>query len=494
MAALPRAAMEQWATNALGGLCAGWVLPLGASTVRELREGARPGALRVVWTHRVLEMCWNAALGLDAAATHGKLLAWAGGDGARVAAAHALGWTAAAVARAVGPLPGWGRLAHAHPRMVWALGRLGMVLGHLASLNCTSLEAWARLHALCWGLNPLRSSLAAQAVCWRGTVAAGDTTRAAKWKRTTGDWGGAAGFAAAWFGARLVHAGLGDRTHKICIGLCIFQAVMVFATPRISQGGRGDERRRRRRRPSRRPPSPRPFARLAELLCHGGAVGRRLALAALCATGSEAVRVCGDAVCLGPLGWRPTELAVYGALGSWGGNMMQNVGCTRAMATLGWQTTASLGAAVAMLGAVLAASVAAVPTAFPFLATGGMAATAACVACYTAADHLLVRAWGGASHPTRAPPCDAESVTPVPPGRGAQGPTATRRSCSLSRTRAAPWAGGSRRRRHTRAWRTSPASVPQPRGCACLRSASARRRRACCAWWAPRRIWSWRRR
>ena len=66
MAALPRAAMEQWATNALGGLCAGWVLPLGASTVRELREGARPGALRVVWTHRVLEMCWNAALGLDA--------------------------------------------------------------------------------------------------------------------------------------------------------------------------------------------------------------------------------------------------------------------------------------------------------------------------------------------------------------------------------------------------------------------------------------------
>ena len=101
-AALPRAAMEQWATNALGGLCAGWVLPLGASTVRELREGARPGALRVVWTHRVLEMCWNAALGLDAAATHGKLLTWAGGDGARVAAAHALGWTAAAVARAVG--------------------------------------------------------------------------------------------------------------------------------------------------------------------------------------------------------------------------------------------------------------------------------------------------------------------------------------------------------------------------------------------------------
>ena len=42
---------------------------------------------------------------------------------------------------------------------------------------------------------------------------------------------------------------------------------------------------------------------------------------------SQSSRVLSDATCLGPLGWRPHELVVFGSLFSWGGNVVEGALC-----------------------------------------------------------------------------------------------------------------------------------------------------------------------
>lgn len=388
--------LELIALESLGGLTLGSVVPLAVSAWREAREPSARGALTMLWTHRLIEVCWSVAAGLNAASTHGKLLFWADGDTKRIAAAHAVGWTAAAAARALGPLPGWAALVERYPRAIWALGRLGMALDHLASLRCTSLKGWAGLHAICWGVTPLRSSLVAQGVCWRASAAyAGGpdaAARAGRWKTWTGNWSGAAGCAAAWGGARLMRVGRGDLTHKISMALCAAQAVLVYATPRV-RGAASSGRQRRKREP------PAPMRQLALCVYEGGTTGRRLALAAMCAIGSDAARVCGDALCLGPLGWRPTELAVYGSIASCAGNMMQTSGCAKALSVIGWRNTAMLGTVVAALGAAGITGVvgrsAQLQAAMAGAGAAPVVAVGAVVLAYGVAEHVLLRAWGG---------------------------------------------------------------------------------------------------
>jgi hypothetical protein len=304
------ALIERWASDSLCGLALGSVLPLLVSAIREWREseGSR-GAMQALWSHRLLDVCWSVGLGLDAASTHGKLLLWADGDTFLIAAAQALGWTAAAAARVLGPLPGWSAFTERRPRTVWALGRLGMALDHLASLRCQTLVGWARLHAACWCFAPLRSSFTAQGICWRGSAAgSAGPARAAKWKTASGNWAGAAGFGAAWYGARMVRAGQGDLAHTVSIALCAAQALLVFTTPRLrptrqrrgggsAGSGAGSSSRARAASPSS------PLQQLARVICEGGSAGRQIVVATACSVASDAARVCADAFCLGPLAW-----------------------------------------------------------------------------------------------------------------------------------------------------------------------------------------------
>ena len=184
--------VERWASDSLGGLAIGALLPLSVSAVREARESWAADdmvALRDMWTHRLLDIGWNVGLSLDSASTHSKLLVWSGGDTALIVTAQALAWTAAAAARLLGPLPGWSSVTERHPRVVWALGRLGMLVDHALLLRCNSLVSWGRLHATCWCLAPFRSGFAAQSICWQATVGASvGQVRAAKMKKATGNF------------------------------------------------------------------------------------------------------------------------------------------------------------------------------------------------------------------------------------------------------------------------------------------------------------------
>lgn len=433
------AVVERWAGDSLCGLAIGALLPLSVSAVREVRESRAAEdwrVMRVVWAHRLLDIGWSVGLNLDAASTHQKLLLWSGGDTSLIVTAQALAWTAAATARLLGPLPGWYTAMDRHPRAVWALGRLGMAVDHAASLHCGSLVGWARLHAACWCFAPMRSSFTAQGVCWQATVGASvGPGRAAKLKSATGNWSGAAGFAAVWWGARLVRAGRGNLVHTISIGLYVLQAFIVFCTPRLLTRRRRSAGRRRNHsgaRDARAPPRPDALRQLARVVC-AGPTGRWIAVAAACAAASDSARICADAFCLGPLGWHPTELAVYGGLGSCAGNMMQTAGCTKALEKIGWRNTSVLGTLLATVGAVgmvaisvpLRVASGAAASSLPSFASkilsivgGGnpVLALAAGLATYGVMDHVLVRAWGGSQrYATQL--LFVENVAPVLGGR-----------------------------------------------------------------------------
>ena len=438
--------VERWAADSLCGLAIGALVPLSVSAAREVREsravddGRR--VLRIVWAHRLLDIGWSVGSSLDAAATHSKLLVWCAGDTSLIVTAQALAWTAAAAARLLGPFPGWSSVVERHPRAVWALGKLGMAVDHAVSLRCGSLVSWARLHAACWCFAPMRSGLTAQGLCWQATVGATvGSVRATKLKKATGNWSGAAGFAAAWWGARLVRANRGDLAQTISVGLYVVQAVVVFCTPRISftrrrhnvihrgnRGGAGGGRVTKR---------PVALSELARVICDGPN-SRWIAVAAACAIASDSVRICADALCLGILGWRPTELAVYGGLASCAGNAMQTAGCAKALGTIGLRNTSVLGTVLASVGAMgmvavsvplRAASSLGVPlraaSSLPnwagrllALVGGGSAvsALAAGLVGYGVMDHVLMRAWGGSQrYATQL--LFVETLTPVLGGK-----------------------------------------------------------------------------
>ena len=138
-------------------------------------------------------------------------------------------------------------------------------------------------------------------------------------------------------------------------------------------------------------------------------------------------------LCLGPLGWRPTELAIYGSLGSCAGNMMQTAGCAKALEKIGLRNTSAAGTLLSVAGAIgmVAVSVplcivsGTVATSQPAWAakllavTGnvnGVSTLAAGILAYGVADHVLVRAWGGSQrYATQL--LFIENVTPALNGR-----------------------------------------------------------------------------
>ena len=437
--------VERWAADSLCGLAIGTLVPLSVSAVREVRQSRAAGddglVLYSAWAHRLLDIGWSVGSSLDAAASHSKLLMWSAGDTSLIVTAQALAWTAAAAARLLGPFPGWSSVVERHPRTVWALGKLGMAVDHAAWLRCGNLVSWARLHAACCCFAPMRSGLTAQGVCWQATVGASvGPVRAAELKKATGNWSGAAGFAAAWWGARLVRANRGDLAHTISVGLYVVQAVAVFCTPKmftkrrhnvLHRGNRGGAGRGR---VAKRPVA---LNELARVICDGPN-SRWIAVAAACGIASDSARICADALCLGLLGWRPTELAVYGGLASCAGNVMQTTGCTKALEMMGLRNTSVLGTVLASVGAIgmvalsvplraasgLGVSLRAATTLANWTGrllalVGGASAVyarAASLVGYGVMDHVLMRAWGGSQgYATQL--LFVETLTPVLGGR-----------------------------------------------------------------------------
>ena len=356
-------AASQWAEGMLGSLCLGATLPLALSSFREWRDcrelatiaapagagagGALQGSeqaqqqLRAMWLHRAVDIMYQLTIGLDAASTHAILWRLAAGDAVRVAAAQALAWVASAAGRAL--TTNWWKRAVASgwlaPRTIWAISRAMLAVSPLAALKCGSLSSWAWWHMAAWGLNP--NSAAEQSGCWQRDVAKRDAAgsgAAARYAQNTGSWCGAAGFAAAWVGAKLLRGGRGGLSHRICVGVSLGQSALILL---LLGRGAGDhaagatsstrpQQPRRaltavaRRRQQRRaavavvqqqrplPPPPAEFSSLGLMLSHGGAPARRLALGSACMLLSQSVRVLADATCLGPLGWQPHELVVFG--------------------------------------------------------------------------------------------------------------------------------------------------------------------------------------